>query len=230
MVAEDGQAYLEGLEPLQRSLFDAARTDAPVDEDTSEAFADLLEPFESWIPGLFSWWVTGTEEEWARAAWEALGRRGVLTTAEDAGFAGVLDNAAILVTLSAINNRFQGIRNGEGEDCSWYWAHPDIDQADLEVSDIQVGRWAERRGLGAEDDSEETLNDVLKDAAFSLADKIYATLEAEWGENQLFTSLWTVSQDDAVQPATPEAAFDVMNNPTEDMVATYSWFTNARDI
>lgn len=76
-------------------------------------------------------------------------------------------------------------------------------------------------GLGAQDDTDKSLVDVLKAAAFSLADKVYDSLEAEWGENDLFSSLWTVSQDDAPHPATPEVVYDVMNDPTNDMMAVY---------
>lgn len=86
----------------------------PVDREDDSEFAELLEPLEGWLPHLFSFWAGGTEEEWARAAWVALGRRGLLNKAEEeAASIAALDNAALLVTLSAINSRFQGIREGD---------------------------------------------------------------------------------------------------------------------
>lgn len=231
MYPEDDQVYLEGFEPPQQSLFAATDADEPGDQDEGTVFAELLEPFESWLPGLFSWWVGGTEEEWARAAWEALGRRGLLNTAEEgAEFTVLLDNAALLVTLSAINNRFQGIRDGDWEGSQWQWAHPDVDQRDLGVSDMQIGRWAERRALGIEEDADETLAMVLKEAAYDLAGDVLEALEGEWGENGSFSSLWITSHDDATHPATPEVVFEVMNYPTNDMLAVYQWFTTDRDI
>lgn len=115
MDPRDGQMYFEELTPPQQSLFDADSQDEPVDRADSTAYVELLEPFEDWLPDLFSYWSGGSEQGWARAAWEALGRRGLLTKAEEeADFIVALNNAALLVTLSAINSRFQGIRNGEG--------------------------------------------------------------------------------------------------------------------
>lgn len=161
----------------------------------------------------------------------ALGRRGLLNKAEEeAASIAALDNAALLVTLSAINSRFQGIREGDPMESEWQWASPHVDERDLGVSDLQVGRWAERRELGNVEDPEETLAGLLKEAAYELAESVLRALQAEWGENELFSSLWTTSHDDATHPATPEVASDVMNHPTSEMLAVHQWYTHERDL
>lgn len=246
------QAYLTGLEPDQRSLFDGDELTPTDDLDASDEEADLelrdaekrealryltarhaelLEPFEGWLGELFRVWFIGSEQDWARAAWEALGRQGVLGENAPDDYADLLDNAALLVTLSAINTRFSGIRNGDGEGCAWQWASPYVDRDNLEVSDIQIGRWAEQRGLGQNAyDPNEDLSKLLKEYAFELSGRVFSALFAEWGENVLFTSLWTVSDAEAVHPAPDRVVDQVMNDPDGAMVDTYTWFDHGRDI
>lgn len=95
---------------------------------------------------------------------------------------------------------------------------------------MQVGRWAERRELGNVEDPEETLAGLLKEAAYELAESVLRALQADWGENELFSSLWITSHDDATHPATPEVASEVMNLPTSEMLAVHQWYTHERDL
>lgn len=229
MEADKDQRTLK-LHPAQCSLFDTDLAEVPLARTDAELFGDLLEPLEGWISWLFAYWVDGSEHDWVRAAWEALGRRGLIKQPYDDSGSEVLDNAALLVTLAAINNRFQGVRNGEGGSADFLLELPDIERTDLDVSDLHIGRWAERMGLPGEDNPDETLTDVLKEAAMSLAEEVYDALEAEWGQDRLFCSLWLTSRPDAVHPPSSEMLSEVMNHPTGDLMATYAWFTHDRDV
>lgn len=223
------QVALDGLQPDQPSLFGNARVGADEQEAPKEEFDHLLLPLEGPLDELFALWSNGSEAAWARAAWAVLGRRGMLA-ADATDPATQLDNAALLLALAAIHNRFSGIRLGDGAGSSWQWAYPHVDEAELGTTQIDAGRWAAGLGLSDPSDSGETVSGLVKQRVYDVAPDVFDALESEWGPNGLFTGLWITAEPHASFPPSGEDMHRIMNSPDPDKMVCHDWLTGARDL
>lgn len=157
----------------------------------------LLKPFGAWVTRLFGTWGSGQREEaWAGLAWRALGARGLL--AEEGNWDEHPRNAAVLLALASLNERFQDvIGGGFGADLDM----PEPDLGDMEVSQTAVAYWAGMHGLAVDalkdgSTGEELMSVALQEEAAARIPDVAAALADAWGVAELFSSLRWASVPD----------------------------------
>jgi hypothetical protein len=178
---------------------------------------------------LFTIWVGDGELRWAEAAWKALSVAGL------ANYVTEVDRTLCLVRVVALNavyREFCSCAFHEGESGEWLYAVTADLLGDYPLIDaFSLGQLAEQRGIFADNgpyvEPDQRL-EALRELAFDESRGVARALEEQWGENELFFSLYVSNRDDSAEDdsSNDELYAEVLNSGVDYGAGkgqAYSW-------
>lgn len=206
------------------SLFDVDRssTDEPPtpEIDYDQALGELADL----VDDIFRTWFGDGEAKWAAQAFLALRRQGLVEEDE------TLDhtrNVVLLCAIWALSKEFyvRAFEEGSGDD--WTYGIPDVFGEFPKLSELNIGRLAEREGVVADTEyGDETPSGVLKELIREFAPAVATALAAEFKDTWLFPYMWAIPSGEVSYPLPDEhAAWGMLSDPSGNAIDAYMWIS-----
>jgi hypothetical protein len=178
------------------------------------------EDVHSEAESIFRVWTDARELDWAKKSWEALGKRGLTSYANQVEWTRVI---VMLMTLAAIYRDFCEL------------AFDEVHEPDYSVwaSELCIGAFRVAQCVGSQFDADEDRDDqsLLEGALIELMQEarsqIHMALREEFGDDSLlFVSLWNTvekPQQNAETNWLDDAGWILNNDVTGQKLAAHNW-------
>lgn len=160
----------------------------------------------------------GGQRRWVLHAWQVLTDAGLVPHDVDPEHPNYVDHLATLAALAylaalVVNDRIDV-------------EPPAITEGMCGVTDIALGRYAERRGIVATE-FPESAYELGQECVEARLNPVVAALAAEVGVHTLFAELWAQRSSESTFPLAPDDLDDILNSGlTADKMAAYEWLSS----